>query len=133
MQKKLLNLWALYNFARRIDWRYQFSRNSHLKQIFQTIGKFNVFLPIIIVWSNVIIPVFTFPLCLLVYLWALIHWEKIPIKITLLAQYSCSIFIFLFILYRRIVKNMVLSMKFYTSLCKFSPPMVYHIYDYSTT
>ena len=28
-----------------------------------------------------------------------LHWEKIPIKITVLAQYSCSIFIFLFILY----------------------------------
>ena len=27
------------------------------------------------------------------------HWEKIPIKITVLAQYSCSIFIFLFISY----------------------------------
>ena len=47
------------------------------------------------------------------------HWEKIPIKITVLAQYSCSIFIFMFILYCRIVKNMVLCMKFYISLCKF--------------
>ena len=36
-----------------------------------------------------------------------LHWEKIPIKNTVLAQYSCSIFIFLFILYFRIVKNMV--------------------------
>ena len=59
-----------------------------------------------------------------------IHWEKIPIKITVLAQYSCSIFIFLFILYRGIVKNLLLYMKFCTSLYKFSPNMVYHIFDY---
>ena len=57
--------------------------------------------------------------------------KKIPMKITVLAQYSCSIFIFLFVLFRRILKNMVLCMKFYTSLCKFSPNMVYHIFDYS--
>ena len=61
-----------------------------------------------------------------------IHWKKILITITVLARYSCSIFIFLFILYRRIVKNMVLCMKFYTSLGKFIPNMVYHIFDYST-
>ena len=42
----------------------------------------------------------------------------------MLVQYSCIIFIFLFILYRRIVKNIVLCMKFYISLCKFSPNMV---------
>ena len=50
---------------------------------------------------------------------AIVHWKKIPKKITVLAQYSCSIFIFLFILYCRIVKNMVLRMKFYISLCQF--------------
>ena len=49
----------------------------------------------------------------------IIHREKIPIKITVVAQYSCSIFIFLFILHCRIVKNMVLRIKFYISLCKF--------------
>ena len=37
-----------------------------------------------------------------------LHWEKTPIKITvLIAQYSCSIFIFLFILHFKIVKHMV--------------------------
>ena len=42
--------------------------------------------------------------------WGLItHWEKNPIKITVLAQYSCRIFIFLFILYCRIVKSTVIS------------------------
>ena len=34
-----------------------------------------------------------------------LHWQKILIKIIVLAQYSCSIFIFLFILYRRILKK----------------------------
>ena len=61
----------------------------------------------------------------------MLHWEKNPIKITVLAQYSCTIFIFLLILYRRIVKNLVLCMKFYTSIYKFSPNMVYHIFDYA--
>ena len=42
------------------------------------------------------------------------HGEKILIKI--IVHYSCSIFIFLFILYCRIVKNMVLCMKFYVLL-----------------
>ena len=46
-----------------------------------------------------------------------VYWKKILIKITVLAQYSYSIFIFLFILYCRIVQNMVLCMKFYISLC----------------
>ena len=41
------------------------------KQIVQTIGKFNVFSQIITLWSNVIIPIFTFLLCLLIYTWAL--------------------------------------------------------------
>ena len=51
-------------------------------------------------------------------------FEKIPgenllIKITVLAQYFCSIFIFMYILYSRIVKNKVQGVKFYVSLCKF--------------
>ena len=37
----------------------------------------------------------------------ILHWKKIPIKIIVLAQYSCSIFIFLLNLYCRRVKNMV--------------------------
>ena len=58
--------------------------------------------------------------------------KKIPIKITVLAQYSCGIFIFLFILYCRIVKNMVyhISNKFTNRNIKFHTQ--YHIFDYST-
>ena len=46
-------------------------------------------------------------------------WEKMPIIITVLAQYSYSIFIYVFILYCRMVENIVLCIKFYPSLYKF--------------
>ena len=61
-----------------------------------------------------------------------LHWEKIPLKITVLAQYSCSIFIFLFILYFRIVKNMVYHIwtKFTKRSIKFYRQ--HQIFDYST-
>ena len=59
------------------------------------------------------------------FLSRMLHWEKIPIKIT------CISFIFLFFLHRRIVKNMVLCMKFYNSLCNFSPNILHHIFDCS--
>ena len=45
--------------------------------------------------------------------------EKMPIKITVLVQYFCTMFISLYILYCRIVKNKVLGIIFYSLLCKF--------------
>ena len=60
------------------------------------------------------------------------QWEKIPIKITVLAQHSCSIFIFLFILYCRIVEIMLYHIwtKFTKQSIKFHTQ--YHIFYYST-
>ena len=43
---------------------------------------------------------------------------KNPMKITVLAHYFCSMFIFVCVSYCRIVKNKVLGMKFYILLCK---------------
>ena len=48
-----------------------------------------------------------------------IHEKQIPIKITVLAQYFCSMIILLYILYRRIVKNKILGMKFDILFCRF--------------
>ena len=52
------------------------------------------------------------------FLYRVVHWEKIPIKITVLAQYSCSICIFLYkILYTEGYRKQVFRVLACISVC----------------